>query len=139
LREATGWRYTVTPDLFTGDAGPEHLGDEPVRRRLSVFLLLFALPLRASSLLALAGLSAWALPLYLLGSAIWGRPPNVARLPQVLRYLRWTWTVQPPSPGLPFLRRCWLTLSILRKVLVIPLWGLAWLLDEALYSRPGSG
>jgi len=125
----------MASELFIGSSLPDCLPDEPQRKRLPALALVFALPMRALALLLLAVLSVMAAPLYLLGSAIWGRPPNVARLPQVVRYLAWTWTVRPPSPGLPTLRRCWLTLSIVRKVLVIPLWGSAWLLDEALYGR----
>ena len=73
-------------------------------------------------------------PFYFLGRAVWGRPPNVPRARQILRYLRLAWTGQPPAPGLSFLVRLWLTLSILRKLLVIPIWGLAWILDQALYG-----
>jgi hypothetical protein len=31
--------------------------------------------------------------------------------------------------------RCWITLSIIQKVLLTPVWGLAWLVDELLYGR----
>mgnify|MGYP002624491244 FL=1 len=45
------------------------------------------------------------------------------------------WSVQPPPPGLSRRARVWLTLSILQKLLLTPLAGLAWLLDELLYGN----
>ncbi len=74
-------------------------------------------------------------PLYWVGTMIWHRPPNLPRTAQVVRYLRLTWTVQPPSPGIPFFKRCWITILIIQKVMRIPFWGLAWLIDELLYGR----
>ena len=46
-----------------------------------------------------------------------------------------TWTVTPPAPGLSSFARCWITLSIIQKVLRTPIVGLAWLVDEGLYGR----
>ncbi|MGB1249471.1 MAG: sulfotransferase [Candidatus Promineifilaceae bacterium] len=80
-------------------------------------------------------ISLWLLPLYVIGRLIWYRPPNVPHFAQVQRYLRLTWTVQPPAPGLSGQARIWLTLSILRKWLATPINGVAWLLDELLYGR----
>jgi len=74
-------------------------------------------------------------PLYWLGRLIWYRPPNTPRLDQAIRYLKLTWTVQPPSPGLSTLKRFWLTMQIVSRVLQTPLWGLVWLTDELLYGR----
>ena len=84
-------------------------------------------------LLAVLTLPLW--PLYGLGTLIWYRPPNVPRAAQVRRYLRLTWTVAPPPPGLSLLARCWLTLKIVQKALLMPVPGLAWLIDELLYGR----
>lgn len=114
---------------------PEHLPGEPTPGPRPVGTA-FALRVAGRGVLIalLAVLTAPLWPLLLLGSLVWGYPPNVPRLRQILRYLRHTWTVDPPPPGLPVGLRCWLTLSILRKVAVIPVWGLAWQLDELLYG-----
>ncbi len=113
----------------------EQLPSEHPIRGASLLELSFRLPLRSVMLAFLAVFTAPAWPFYLLGRAIWGRPPNVPRARQILRYLRLAWIGRPPAPGLSFLARLWLTLSILRKVVVIPVWGLAWILDQALYGR----
>jgi hypothetical protein len=74
-------------------------------------------------------------PLYWLGTLIWYRPPNVVRLAQVIRYWRLTWSVCPPPPGLTTFARCWLTLQIAQKLILTPVLGLVWLIDELLYGR----
>lgn len=74
-------------------------------------------------------------PLYLVGTQIWYRPPNVPHLGQIGRYLRLTWSASPSNPSLTWQARIWLTLSILRKWAMTPIKGCAWLLDEALYGR----
>lgn len=84
-------------------------------------------------MIAVLNLFLW--PLYAAGRRIWYRPPNVPHVAQVKRYLRLTWSVQPPAPGLSRRARIWLTLSIVRKLFMTPLIGLAWLLDELLYGR----
>lgn len=84
-------------------------------------------------LIAILGLFFW--PFYIVGTLIWGRPPNVVHLAQVSRYLRLAWVVQPPAPGLSWQTRVWLTNNIIRKLLLIPFTGSAWLLDELLYGR----
>lgn len=86
-----------------------------------------------TSIIAIVNLILW--PFYLLGRLIWYRPPNVVHLSQVKRYLWLTWSVTPPAPGLSWQARIWLTLSIARQLLMTPLLGLAWLLDELLYGR----
>ncbi len=113
----------------------EHLPGEPRRGRPSppIFALRLLLRTLLVTLLGVLTLPLW--PLYWLGAAIWGWPPNVPRMAQVGRYLRLIWTVRPPAPGLSWLSRGWLTLSVLRKVAVKPFWGLCWLLDELLYGR----
>lgn len=72
---------------------------------------------------------------YLLLVSVFGRPPNVPRTAQILRYLRGIWTENPPPPGLSTAQRAWLTASVLRKVVTIPVWGCAWLLDELIEGR----
>ncbi len=62
------------------------------------------------------------------------RPPLLARWGQVARYLGWTWTEKPGSPGLSFVQRSWLTVRIVEKVLWFPAKGLAWLIDEAIFG-----
>ena len=74
-------------------------------------------------------------PLYVLGKAIWYRPPNTPHRAQIKRYLRLARTVRPPSPGMSRQARFWLMLTIIRRWLMTPLSGLAWLLDELLYGR----
>lgn len=83
-------------------------------------------------LVAAISLPFW--PLFWLGWLIWGRPPTVVRLEQVTRYLKLTWTVQPPAPGITILTRLTLTLLIIRKVFFVPILGVAWLLDEMIYG-----
>lgn len=117
-----------------GVAIPEHLPGEPQRVRLASSAFAARLLFRAVATVLVAMLTAILWPIYWIAVAVWGWPPNVPRLRQVLRYLRLTWTVRPPPPGLPVLVRGWITLTILRKVALTPLWGLAWLLDEALYG-----
>jgi hypothetical protein len=94
--------------------------------------LQFALKLLTLSLLAPVSASLW--PLYGLGTLIWYRPPNVPRLAQAIRYLKLAWTVDPPAPGLAPWARLWIVLKIVQKVLLTPVWGLVWLIDELLYG-----
>ncbi len=65
----------------------------------------------------------------------YGWPPNVPRRAQIGRYLGRTWSLPAVPSGLTFGRRAWLTVLVLRKVAMVPLWGVAWLLDELLYGR----
>ena len=74
-------------------------------------------------------------PLFWLGWLIWEQPPNIVRFEQVVRYLKLTWTVQPPAPGITMLARITLTLAIIQKALSAPIKGIAWLLDELIYGR----
>ncbi len=122
-------------DIYSPGPIPEHLPGEPRRRRAPAPLMLVHILLRvvAIAVLGAMGLLLW--PLYLIAVAIWGWPPNVPRLPQVLRYLGHAVTVRPPPPGLPLLVRIWILLAVLRKCALTPLVGLAWLLDELLYGR----
>jgi hypothetical protein len=78
-------------------------------------------------------------PLYWLGCLILNRPPNVPRAAQAVRYLKLTWTVRPPYPGLSIFARIGLTMSIIQKVLGMPIVGLAWLIDEILYGKRLNG
>lgn len=96
---------------------------------------IIALLFKTLQLLLIGGVSLFLWPLYIIGTLIWYRPPNVPHMAQVIRYLRLAWRVQPPYPGLSLQGRLWLTISIVRKVLTTPLIGLAWLLDELLYGR----
>ncbi len=100
----------------------------PVALTLRLVLKLLAL-----IFLGIVTLPLW--PLYWLGALLWYRPPNVPHFAQVRRYLQLTWTVHPPDPGLPIFSRCWLTLSIVQKVLLTPMLGLTWLVDELLYGH----
>ena len=123
------------PELFSRGPIPERLPGEPDRRRVAAPLILLHILVRALVLLLIIGLTLPLWPLYLLGAAIWGWPPNVPRPTQVRRYLGHVLSGRPPPPGLPLLVRAWILLAILRKCALAPLAGLAWLLDEALYGR----
>jgi len=92
----------------------------------------------ALGLLTLPLVTAAVLPLwlpYLALVAIYGRPPVALRVAQVRRYVNAILNGQPPAPGLTFPRRLYLLVLVLRKAVLVPLPGLAWLLDEVLYGR----
>lgn len=125
----------ATTPLLDTIAVPEQLPGEPHHPGLSALPFTGRLLLRGLGVGLLLGLTLGLWPLHGLGVLIWGRPPNVPRLAQVARYLRLIATVRPPPPGLPVLVRLWLVLSVLRKLAVVPVWGLAWSLDELLYGR----
>ncbi len=115
---------------------PEHLPREPELPRTSLATRAARLLRHAVATLLVALLTLWLWPVYLVLTALYGGwAPNVPRLRQVVRYLRTTWTVEPPAPGLTAYERLWLTVSILRLVATVPLFGVAWLLDEVLYGR----
>ena len=97
------------------------------------FAVLF--PVRIILLVVLGILSLPLWPLYMIGRLIWYRPPNIPHGKQVLRYMGHTWRVTPQNPHLPAFARIWITLLILQKIVLIPVNGLAWLLDEALYGK----
>lgn len=74
-------------------------------------------------------------PFYLLGWIIWYRPPTTPYFSQFLRFSRLIWVSKPPKPGLSTITRCWLTLKIFQKMIMIPVIGLVWFMDELLYGR----
>jgi hypothetical protein len=113
----------------------EHIDGEPRRERAGWWKLFVAVQLRQPVLLLTFLVSALLWPWLLVGSLVWGRPPNVVHAWQVRRYLQFIWTEQPPAPGLRVLERVWMTQNVVQRVLVAPIWGGAWLLDEALYGR----
>jgi hypothetical protein len=90
---------------------------------------------RALTTLLLTTLTLWAWPLYAVLAARYGWAPNAPRSRQIARYLKTTWTVRPPPPGLTAGDRAWLTLSILRLAATAPLFGIAWWLDELIYGK----
>ncbi|MEM8806390.1 MAG: sulfotransferase [Cyanobacteria bacterium P01_G01_bin.38] len=96
---------------------------------------MISLLIKAVQVVAIATLSLFLWPLYAVARHIWYRPPNVPHMAQVKRYLQLTWSVQPLDPGLSVQARIWLTLSIIRKLTMTPMRGLAWILDEVLYGR----
>ncbi len=114
---------------------PEHLPGEPLRGRPGDLRLIAQVLLRAPLLLLLAALCG---PLWLpfgLGLLVWGWPPNIPSFGQVARYGSLIWTVSPLAPGLSLPMRLYLSQSVLRKVLVMPLWGLCWFVDLLLFGR----
>lgn len=113
----------------------EHLPGEPVLPKMTGLVFAARVLGRTASLVLLAIVTAPLWPPYWLGAFVWGRPPNVPKLRQVRRYLHLIWTIQPPAPGLPFGKRCLLTIAILRKVVLAPVLGLAWFFDELLFGR----
>ncbi|MEL7331652.1 MAG: sulfotransferase [Cyanobacteria bacterium J06560_2] len=94
-----------------------------------------ALFIQVIQIAAIACLTLILWPPYAIACLIWHRPPTVPHLSQAKRYLQLTWSVNPPAPGLSRQARIWLTLSIIRKLLMTPIQGLAWLLDELLYGK----
>lgn len=125
----------ATAPLLETVSVPEQLPGEPYHPRLSALPFTARLLLRGLGIGLLLGVTLGLWPLYGLGVLVWGSPPNVPRLAQAARYLRLIVTVRPPPPGLPVLMRVWLVLAVLRKLAVVPVWGLAWFLDELLYGR----
>ncbi len=111
-------------------ANPHRLnGDQPA---LSRFVILILPKLILVVIEAVITFPLW--PFFGLGMMIWAHPPNIPYLAQVKRYLRDTWTVSPVNPGLPVFARIWISLAILQKIILIPVPGLAWFLDELLYG-----
>jgi hypothetical protein len=108
--------------------------DPTGRARAFTLAVVLQFALKLLTLFGLALLSAPLWPLYGLGTLIWYRPPNVPRLTQAMRYLKLAWTVDPPTPGLPAWARLWISLKIVQKVLLTPVLGLVWLIDELLYG-----
>lgn len=111
---------------------PDGFPPEPDRAPLPLAARLLVRAL-AVALLTAALLPLW--PLFALGLLLDGYPPNVPRPGRVLRYVLWTLTRRPDEPPIPLLVRGWVLLTIARKAAAIPLWGLAWMLDERLYGR----
>ena len=118
-----------------GNRTPEHLPGDPEESKTTALSFLIWLVRRTAGFVLLAIITAPLWPLYWLGALVWGSPPNVPKLWQVRRYLHLTWTIRPPSPGLPFGRRCLLTITILHKVALAPVLGIAWFLDELFFGR----
>ena len=94
-----------------------------------------ALLIKAVLMVAITVINLGLWPLYAIACRIWCRPPLGPHIAQVKRYLRLTWSANPPAPGISRQARVWLTLSIISKLLMRPLQGLAWLLDELLYGQ----
>jgi hypothetical protein len=125
----------IRPELLLSEAViPEQLPGEPVHPPPSapVFALRLVLRLVITVLMSIATAGLW--PIYFLGVLIWGWTPNVPRMSQLWRYLRLVLTVSPPAPGLSAMSRAWLLLSLIQRVALRPLVGLAWHLDELLYG-----
>ena len=118
-----------------GNRTPKHLPGDPELSKTAVLGFLIWLVRRTAGFVLLAIITAPLWPLYWLGALVWGSPPNVPKLWQVRRYLHLTWTIRPPSPGLPVGRRCLLTITILHKVALAPVLGIAWFLDELFFGR----
>lgn len=117
------------------EAVAEYLPGEPVPPRTTTVSLVVRILMRTACLILLAIITAPLWPFHWLGSLIWGSPPNVPKLWQVKRYLYLTWASRPPPPGLPLGKRCLLTIAILNKVVLTPVLGVAWFLDELLFGR----
>ncbi|MEM7156272.1 MAG: sulfotransferase [Myxococcota bacterium] len=113
----------------------EYLVGELERGPLPPLRFALRLTLRMVELAVLVGPSVGLWLVYGLGTLAWGRAPNVVRLSQVTRYLRYTWTLRSPEVELPLHHRVWLSTAFLRKFEFAPVQGLAWILDEALYGR----
>lgn len=73
--------------------------------------------------------------LFLIGWAIWGWPPVCIGAGRIGYLLQQIWTAEPPPPGLPVLHRLWFTVVCVRTLLMNPVKGCAWHLDELIYGR----
>lgn len=113
----------------------EHLPGEPDRSPSSPAVTAAKLLVRTPYVAVYLAITATLWPLLLASVLVFGWPPNITRRAHLIHTLRRLWTHQPPPPGSSTLRRVWLTLTVLEKVASIPLWGLAWQLDELLYGR----
>lgn len=125
---------SAAPLMLEGAAIPDLMPGEPNRTRKTGAEMAARLVLHAVKTLLLLALTSWLWPFYLLLVAAFDWAPNVPRLKQVVRYLKHTWSSNPPSPGLAFVERAWLSFSILKRCATAPVYGLAWLLDEVLYG-----
>jgi hypothetical protein len=114
---------------------PEHLPGEPDRRPASPAMTAAKILVRAPYVAIYLAVTATLWPMLLVSVLIWGWPPIITRRAHAIHTLRRIWTHQPPAPGSSTLRRVWLTLTVFEKLASIPLWGLAWQLDELLYGR----
>jgi len=117
----------------------DRLPHEPLRVRMSTVPFLGRLLGKGALLALLALLTVATWPLFLLGVARWGWPPHQARLWQFRRYVHLTWTAAPPPPGIAPLSRAYLLLLIVEKLLLVPVHGLAWFLDEVLCGKQLDG
>jgi hypothetical protein len=134
-KEPSNWT-NGSDRLLSSSRVPEHLPGEPPRGPQPALVMLLLLLLRAPAviLLAVGTLMFW--PIYFVGVLIrGGRPPNVPPLSQFVRYFRLVWSVSPGHPGCGILRRVWLTVSVMRKGTLVPVWGLAWMVDEVVFRN----
>ena len=111
------------------DTSTAHISDTQAKPPVISLLI------QAVQIIAIASLNLLLWPLYAVACLIWHRPPIVPHVVQAKRYIQFAWNVNPPAPGISRQARSWLTLSIIRKLLMAPLQGLAWLLDELLYGK----
>ncbi len=134
-RNKRAWPSVALPVRVTCTPIPDVLDGEPANTASTGVWLLVKAAVAFGAVLVLFTLL---LPLwlpYLTLVAAFGRPPNVPRRAQIGRYLGKAWSLPAAPSGLTFGRRGWITVLVLRKVATIPLWGIAWLLDELLYAR----
>lgn len=114
---------------------PEHIQGEPEELMpgappVAAFIIRQVV---AVVVITLLGAPLW-LP-YLVLRLFMGRAPVVFSFSQFVRYLTKTWTDNPPPPGLPLSHRLRTFMIILRKLSLVPFWGLAWYIDELIYGR----
>ena len=114
---------------------PEHIQGEPENLMPSTPGVMAQIVRQLVAVLIVSTLSAplW-LPYWIL-RLVFGRAPVVFSFSQLVRYLTRTWTDEPPPPGLSLPVRLRTTLIILRKLFLVPFWGLAWYIDELIYGR----
>lgn len=111
---------------------PAALRGEPVRAFGPVGTALVLLQ-KIAALLVVSALCLPQWPLYLLMRLRWPRPPIVPALPRVLRCARLILS-ERPAGGPTLAMRVSLLLELLRRVMAQGFFGLAWLMDEALYG-----
>ena len=78
------------------------------------------------------GIGAALLPLYCAGRVVFGRPPRVTPVKDILIYIRRSLFI---GRNVPLLKRLDLFIQSTRRLFIIPVIGLAWHIDELLYGR----
>lgn len=114
---------------------PEHLPGEPPPPASGALPWLREGVTRLVLLLLLGAIALPLIPPYIASRLYYGRPPVVAPAGRFLHILRVLATDAELARSRSLLVRLLFALLVLQRWLLVPLWGLAWHLDELLYGR----